>query len=423
MSERPTDPWGDPCFRDALPEDVARAAEDAAWAAAQDLGLPPVFVSWVGTSKFWGPYALQKATRGEVKRSQPDRIRLNWDIPRDAAYARALAAHEVRHLWQFARSALRAGRHPERERAWAEDDADAYAGTIADVIRRAKGTPPTRAEQLARWHESTDRQAIAAKERAMNLDKLLTLDHDTLARALKQINDALEPPDRTPTGRRRGALKSLDADLLVFHGAAVKATPTASGTKLSGLAVVFDDDASGFPTGRDRTGEYFTSTTYFGASARGGAFTTDGLFHHGLPTSDDPRATRLADEILGDVTMQRTDAGWLATIVIPHGNDTIDEYVLRPALAGKLGWSTGSAPHAVRKERGGKITRWPIVEVSLTPTPAEPRALALPIKSLAAAYPGGTGGHQLPRSPADAAILSQEALLAELRRINELARP
>ena len=34
-------------------------------------------------------------------------------------------------------------------------------------------------------------------------------------------------------------------------------------------------------------------------------------------------------------------------------------------------WSTGSAGHAVRKTMNGEITRWPIVEVSLTPTPVQ----------------------------------------------------
>jgi hypothetical protein len=40
---------------------------------------------------------------------------------------------------------------------------------------------------------------------------------------------------------------------------------------------------------------------------------------------------------------------------------------------GKLGWSSGSIPHMVDATPDGRILMWPIVEGSLTPTPAEPQ--------------------------------------------------
>ncbi len=40
---------------------------------------------------------------------------------------------------------------------------------------------------------------------------------------------------------------------------------------------------------------------------------------------------------------------------------------------GLLSWSSGSLPHLVEVGAAGRIKRWPIVEGSLTPTPAEPR--------------------------------------------------
>jgi phage head maturation protease len=50
---------------------------------------------------------------------------------------------------------------------------------------------------------------------------------------------------------------------------------------------------------------------------------------------------------------------------------------------GALGWSSGSVGHLARRA-GKSITAWPIVEFSLTPTPAEPRTLGVDvIKSLA----------------------------------------
>lgn len=47
--------------------------------------------------------------------------------------------------------------------------------------------------------------------------------------------------------------------------------------------------------------------------------------------------------------------------------------VLELVRQGALGYSSGSVPHLVRRERA-VIKVWPLVEVSLTPTPAEPRS-------------------------------------------------
>ena len=55
--------------------------------------------------------------------------------------------------------------------------------------------------------------------------------------------------------------------------------------------------------------------------------------------------------------------------------------------AGKLGWSSGSVGHLVSRD-GRQIKRWPVVEFSLTPTPAEPRTLGVEmLKSLAECAP------------------------------------
>ncbi|MBN1963468.1 MAG: phage major capsid protein [Anaerolineae bacterium] len=47
--------------------------------------------------------------------------------------------------------------------------------------------------------------------------------------------------------------------------------------------------------------------------------------------------------------------------------------VLELIARGVLAWSSGSLPHLVEVLPDGQITRWPVVEGSLTPTPAEPR--------------------------------------------------
>ena len=46
--------------------------------------------------------------------------------------------------------------------------------------------------------------------------------------------------------------------------------------------------------------------------------------------------------------------------------------------AGVIGWSSGTAPHLVQMA-GKSITTWPIIEFSLTPTPAEPRTLGVDV--------------------------------------------
>jgi hypothetical protein len=40
---------------------------------------------------------------------------------------------------------------------------------------------------------------------------------------------------------------------------------------------------------------------------------------------------------------------------------------------GALAWSSGAVPHLTKRRPDGWLERWPVVEYSLTPTPAEPR--------------------------------------------------
>lgn len=61
--------------------------------------------------------------------------------------------------------------------------------------------------------------------------------------------------------------------------------------------------------------------------------------------------------------------------------------VLKLVEEGVIGWSSGSVGHLVQRE-GKSIKRWPIIEFSLTPTPAEPRTLGVErLKTLAAEHP------------------------------------
>ncbi len=48
---------------------------------------------------------------------------------------------------------------------------------------------------------------------------------------------------------------------------------------------------------------------------------------------------------------------------------------------GKLGWSSGAPDHKVKIAKDGKIELWPVVEYSLTTTPAKPNTVAFAMKS------------------------------------------
>ena len=100
------------------------------------------------------------------------------------------------------------------------------------------------------------------------------------------------------------------------------------------------------------------------------------LYDHGLNV-------KLAATFLGKSTKTEADDDglWIEAELDRHG--AYMEQVRHLLDAGVLGWSSGSVGHLVRRENG-LIKSWPIVEFSLTPTPAEPRTLGVNVlKALA----------------------------------------
>lgn len=88
---------------------------------------------------------------------------------------------------------------------------------------------------------------------------------------------------------------------------------------------------------------------------------------------------------LGDVpndNIKADDKGLWVEAQLDRSREYVNE-VLKLIEAGALGYSSGSVGHLVQRAQKN-ITRWPIVEFSLTPTPAEPRTVGVQrIKSLA----------------------------------------
>jgi hypothetical protein len=169
-----------------------------------------------------------------------------------------------------------------------------------------------------------------------------------------------------------------DLDTLITYGATVKVLATDGDlVTVGGLGVIFDDPARPI---RDLTGDYFTKDSYLGAHMGDGV---DCLVQHGYPLA--ARFAHLSDRLLTPVktSLAPEDRGLLVSTVLSM-RDEYEAALAELASAGKMAWSSGVPGHMVIRERDGHLKRWPIAEFSLTPTPAEPRTAAVPLKSIAA---------------------------------------
>ena len=135
-------------------------------------------------------------------------------------------------------------------------------------------------------------------------------------------------------------------------------TLDAGAGRIGGYLVVW-----GSPGARDLHGEYFTPETDL---ALDWYERRPVLYQHG-------RDGRMKTTVIGVIdTLRADDTGLWAEAQL----DLRRRYVraVRALVErGALGWSSGSLPHLVEVAGDGRIVRWPVIEGSLTPTPAEPR--------------------------------------------------
>ncbi|MDO8751147.1 MAG: hypothetical protein Q7K03_08395 [Dehalococcoidia bacterium] len=144
--------------------------------------------------------------------------------------------------------------------------------------------------------------------------------------------------------------------------AAVKFS-NADETDIEGLLAPY----GGCFNGKDITGEFFSAKTNFALDF----FPLDArpvLYHHGL----DPK-TGIA--VVGRMkSVSRDEMGlWMTAQLDAHNEyyGAIKELIKQ----GKLGLSSGSMRHLVEvNPKSGEILCWPLIEGSLTPTPANPMA-------------------------------------------------
>ena len=119
----------------------------------------------------------------------------------------------------------------------------------------------------------------------------------------------------------------------------------------------------------DLEGDYFTKATDYGfPMTEGKRVPLNVYYHHGMDQMVGKKSIGT-----GFIKMDETGLWYEAQL------DLADEYgsmIAKLCKQGKMGFSSGAAAHLVeRKSMGGaaEITRWPIAEASITPTPAEYR--------------------------------------------------
>jgi cation transport regulator ChaB len=133
---------------------------------------------------------------------------------------------------------------------------------------------------------------------------------------------------------------------------------------VEGLAIPFDS----YDTDR----ETFTKSTdlcleWFGKSGR------PLLYDHGL---DEPGALVVGRQ---EDFEERADGLWAQSQL--KRNTRYRKAIDRLIDEGALGYSTGAMQHLAKKNAKGEITRWPWVELSMTPIPAHPATLLHYVKS------------------------------------------
>jgi HK97 family phage major capsid protein len=127
---------------------------------------------------------------------------------------------------------------------------------------------------------------------------------------------------------------------------------------IGGYLVVFGDTDN-----KDLQGEYFTSKTELGLDWYP---RRPVLYHHGLDST-------LGPEMIGQIENLKMDEfGVWAEAQLDLRSRWVQK-VMELVNRGVLNWSSGSLPHLVEVEQDGHIRRWPIIEGSTTPSPAEPR--------------------------------------------------
>lgn len=156
-----------------------------------------------------------------------------------------------------------------------------------------------------------------------------------------------------------------DDDTVVSFGSSVKAMGEGL---VKGQLVVFADENE-----PDLEKDFFDKATDYGPHEKSLVF-----YNHGI----DEHFGKSPLKNIGHLKVDDTGV-WME-----HQLDMRDEYeqmIYELAEQGKLGLSSGTAPHLIERERKGSsyhIKKWYLgIDASYTPTPAEPKTGVMPLKS------------------------------------------
>lgn len=139
-------------------------------------------------------------------------------------------------------------------------------------------------------------------------------------------------------------------------GGAIKATEMDNGT-VEGYLVSW-----GNPKDTDLQGEWFTKDTDF---CLNWFPVRPALYHHGLDNT-------VGLKSIGMITTVKADDLGLWVQAQLDLRDKYARAVYEMVKAQQFGWSSGSVDHLVKTLDSGQIIRWPLIEGSITPTPAQP---------------------------------------------------
>lgn len=164
-----------------------------------------------------------------------------------------------------------------------------------------------------------------------------------------------------------------DNEFKVYAGSEVKALGNG---KVGGYLVLFSD-----PKNPDLSGDYFDSNTEFDLER---STKSTVYYSHGLD-----RTLKTKKLAINDAELKKDEVGIWAEAQLDL-RDKYEKAIYAMVKAGKLGWSSGTAPHLVERETikvGSKsvnyVKTWPLgLDASLTPTPCEPRTLVVSVKSI-----------------------------------------
>jgi len=219
---------------------------------------------------------------------------------------------------------------------------------------------------------------------------IASVDDAVVAEGVSDVNAKKKNKVCEDDGKSIDATAGDEGDELIAFGEGVKAIGMVAKDgktfgRIGGHLILFGDSDK-----TDLVGDFFTPDTYYGPRDGDGS---DVLIHHGRPlkTTGDPKIDaqlkEYSDYLIQPMETKRDAEGiWAETML--DLSKSYERMIYELVKKGVFKWSSGTASHMVRREEGkitGRIMRWPIVEGSLTPTPAEPRMLGtriMPLKSL-----------------------------------------